>query len=373
MNAPLDPRPQRALFVLPSLRVGGAERVITTVLNELAREPFELHLALLEKEGPFLDRLSPAVKVHDLGVPRALRAAPSLRRLIRRLQPDVVLASAFRLNLLTTLLKPTLPRRTRLVIREVTVLDSILGNGWRSRMLSILASRAFRNAHAIVCQTDTMRSDFEQHFRVPPDKLVTIFNPVDFAALHDLSAEFRSPFSDAGPGPHVIGVGRLDHAKGFDRLIEAFPALLVRRPQAILWLVGDGPESNALRSLAHTLGIADRVRFVGMQRNPYVWMKHADLLVLPSRREGLPNSLLEATALGCPTVALNHPGGTGEILTRLGQADRIVADLSAWDDVWFQRPASTVLERARELTDVHRITEQYRRVLQGDSEFRSAA
>jgi hypothetical protein len=115
--------------------------------------------------------------------------------LICQLQPDVVLASAFRLNLLTTLLKPTLPRRTRLVIREVTVLDSLLGDGWRSRMLSILASRAFRNAHAIVCQTDTMRSDFVQHFRVQPDKLVTIFNPVNFAALHDSSAEFTQKAS----------------------------------------------------------------------------------------------------------------------------------------------------------------------------------
>jgi len=359
--------------VLPSLRVGGAERVITTILNELVRDPLDLHLALLQREGPFLDQLCPAVTVHDLHARRALHAAPALRQLICRLRPDVVLASAFRINLLTTLLKPALPRGTRLVLREVTVLESLLGAGWRSRVLSFVASRAFRNAHAIVCQTDAMRSDFQQRLRIDHDRLVTIFNPVDFAALQALSSEFSSPFSDDGPGPHVVGVGRLDRAKGFDRLLRAFPALLARSPQARLWLVGDGVEADSLRTLADELQITNSVRFVGMQRNPYVWMKHADLFVLPSRYEGLPNALLEATALGCPTIASDHPGGTREIMTRLGQSNRIVSDLTAWDEAWFERPAPAVLDRARELTDIRHVAEQYRRVLQGDSAIRSAA
>lgn len=359
--------------MLPSLRVGGAERVITTVLNELADDPLDLHLALLQPEGPFLSQLSPAVTVHDLGVRRALHAAPALRRLVCRLRPDVVLASAFRLNLLTTLLKPALPRCTRLVIREVTILDSLLGAGWRSRMLSAVASRAFRNANAIVCQTDAMRSEFEQRLGIHGEQLVTIFNPVDFSAIHELSTADDSPFGDAGPGPHVVGVGRLDPAKGFDRLVRAIPALLDRHPHARVWLVGDGPEAESLRALAVELKIIDRIRFAGMQRNPYVWMKHADLFVLPSRYEGLPNSLLEATALGCPTVALEHPGGTREIMSRLGQPERIVSELNTWDAAWFERPAAAVLERARELTDVRHVADQYRRVLSGDSALRSVA
>jgi glycosyltransferase involved in cell wall biosynthesis len=373
MSAPHDPRRSRALFVLPSLRVGGAERVITTILNQLANDPLDLHLALVEREGPFLQQLTPAVTVHDLGVRRALHAGPALRRLVCRLQPDVVLASAFRLNLLTTLLKPALPRRTRLVIREVTVLDALLGTGWRSRVLSAVAARAFRNANAIVCQTDAMQSEFEQQFGIRRDRLVTIFNPVDFSAIRELSDHYESPFRDAGPGPHVVGVGRLDPAKGFDRLVQAAPALLDRFPDACVWLVGDGPEAPSLHRLAHELNIADRIRFVGMQRNPYVWMKHADLFVLPSRREGLPNALLEATVLGCPTVALEHPGGTREIMTRLGQSERIVSELRDWDRCWFERPAPEALERARELTDVRHVADQYRRVLQGDSALRSVA
>jgi glycosyltransferase involved in cell wall biosynthesis len=373
MSAPHDRPRSRALFVLPSLRVGGAERVITTILNQLANDPLDLHLALVEREGPFLQQLSPAVTVHDLGVRRALHAGPALRRLVCRLQPDVVLASAFRLNLLTTLLKPALPRRTRLVIREVTILDSLLGTGWRSRALSAVAARAFRNANAIVCQSDAMQSEFEQQFGIRRDRLVTIFNPVDFAAIHELSDQDESPFSDAGPGPHVVGVGRLDPAKGFDRLLQAVPALLERSPDACIWLVGDGPEAASLRSLSRDLNIADRVRFTGMQRNPYAWMKHADLFVLPSRREGLPNALLEATALGCPTVALDHPGGTREIMSRLGQSARIVTDLRDWNHSWFERPAPEVLERARTLTDVRDVADQYRRVLQGDSALRSVA
>lgn len=363
----------RALFVLPSLRVGGAERVVTTVLNELAGDDLDLHLGLLQREGPFLDQLSPRVTVHDLASRRALHAAPALRGLICRLRPDAVLANAFRLNLLTTLLRPTLPRGTRVVIREVTVLESLLGTGWRSRLLTLLATQAFRQAHAIVCQTDAMRDEFEQTLRLHQHRLVTIFNPVDFDALHAQSLEVDSPFRGHGPGPHVVGVGRLDRAKGFDRLVDAFPALLSRRPEARLWLVGGGPEADSLQALARERGVANRVQFVGMQQNPYVWMKHSDLFVLPSRREGLPNSLLEATALGCPTVVLDHPGGTREIMERLGQPGRVVFDLAAWDESWFQRPTATILALARELTDVRRVVEQYRRVLQGDAAIVSAA
>lgn len=359
--------------MLPSLRVGGAERVITTVLNELAGDSIDLHLGLLHREGPFLNELSPRVTVHDLGGRRALHAAPALRRLICRLRPDVVLATAFRLNLLTTLLRPSLPRGTRIVIREVTVLDSLLGSGWRSRLLSLLARRAFRQADAVVCQTNAMRAEFAQTLRLNQNRLVTIFNPVDFEALHARSLESASPFRSHGPGPHIVGVGRLDRAKGFDRLVEAFPDLLHRRPDARLWLVGGGPEHAPLQTLARTRGIAERVQFVGMQQNPYVWMKHADLFVLPSRREGLPNSLLEATALECPTIALEHPGGTREIMERLGQPERIVRDLSAWNDNWFRRPEAATLDRARELTDVRRVVEEYRHVLQGDAAIPSAA
>jgi glycosyltransferase involved in cell wall biosynthesis len=93
-------------------------------------------------------------------------------------------------------------------------------------------------------------------------------------------------------------------------------------------------------------------------------MRHADLFVLSSRHEGTPNALLEAIACECPVVTLDHPGGTREVLERLGQSHRIVDALEPWSPEWFERPDPAVLAIARELLDGARITERYLEVFE---------
>lgn len=364
-GCPLETSCRCALFVVPSLRIGGAERVMVTLANQLAGQ-VDLHLAVLDARGPLRSQLSPSVTVHDLAARRALHSFAALRRLIWRLRPDAVLTTAFRMNLVATLLAPLLPPGTRLVIREVTVLEALLGRGLRGAAVRTLAARAFARAETVVCQTDAMRADLRSTLRLDPDRLVTIFNPVDYAAIRRRADEGDSPFAHEGPGPHVVGVGRLEPAKGFDRLIHAFPALVRRRPEARLWLIGDGAAHRALQQASQRQGIAPQVHFAGAQENPFRWMKHADLFVLPSRREGLPNALLEALACGCPVVALDHPGGTREFLTRVGQPQRVVTRLDDWDPTWFHRLPASAAGRARELTDVRTVAEHYRRVLSGE-------
>ena len=354
----------RALFVIPSLRMGGAERVFATLLNEFSATDIELHLAVLQREGMYFDTLSPRVTVHDLAVRRAVHSFPKLQRLVSRLHPDVVLSTSLRMNLIVTLLKPLLPAGTRIAIREVTALEALLGKGLRAACIRNLARIGYRRADSIICQSATLASELQESCGTASARMRVIHNPVDFAAV---AAKSRSgnPYADAGPGPHVVAVGRLEPAKGIDRLVSAFPQLLQRRPDAQLWLVGDGGEAARLAELADSLGIRERVRFAGMQSNPYPWMRCADLLVLPSRREGMSNTLLEAIACECPIVVLDHPGGSREAMRLTGQERRVVADLAAWDDGWFERPSPFVLQRAREHFSLEMIVEQYRQVLYG--------
>jgi glycosyltransferase involved in cell wall biosynthesis len=150
-----------------------------------------------------------------------------------------------------------------------------------------------------------------EHLGIRRDKLVRIYNPVDVETVRGLAESTKMPYR--GPGPHVMAMGRLQHEKAYDVLLRAFASVLNALPQAKLTILGEGPLEALLKKQALELGIDQAVAFPGFQKNPWPYMKHADLFVLASRFEGMPNALLEALALGTPVVATDCPGGVREI------------------------------------------------------------
>ena len=137
---------------------------------------------------------------------------------------------------------------------------------------------------------------------IPGPKVRVLRNGVDLELFHpvDRSAA-RAQLGLSGPT--LLSVGHLIERKGHDLVIGALPAL----PQFSLLIVGEGPERSALEALAVSLGVADRVRFLGTFAQDRLMEVYsaADTLVLASSREGWPNVLLEAMACGTPVVASN--------------------------------------------------------------------
>ncbi|MCA9061898.1 MAG: glycosyltransferase [Planctomycetaceae bacterium] len=355
------------LFLLPSLECGGAERVATTLLRNLPTDGCQLHLGVLRKSGPLLEDLPDHVVVHDLQRPRVSRALPQLLSVIRRVRPEVVLSSMTHLNLAVASLKPVFPRRTRLVLRET--MTAAQSQSIRTlRMLGRRVSgRIYRLADSVICQTDTMKRELADNLRLPEQKLCVVRNPCDFHRLKQLATTGDSPFAHRGPGPHILGLGSLLPVKGFERLVKSFPALLRTSPAAHLWLVGTGPCEHSLRTLARDLNIEDRIHLPGFQKNPALWLRHADLLVSSSWFESAPNILVEAAACECPVIALRQTGGTQEILNLTGQTNRIVSSLDDWKDWWFERPTADVRQRAEEVFGLKTVIADYRQLLLPES------
>lgn len=303
---------KRVLFLIPSLSGGGAERVFTILLRHLDRSRFEPQLAVLEAKGAYVADIPSDVVVHDLRVRRVRYALPHIIWLIWRTRPQIVVSTLGHLNIALSMFRWMLPADVKIVVREAVVVSSLLreelGN---SRLWTWLYRHSYKHADKVICLSDSMVEDMVNSFGLPRKKLIRIYNPVEVARVREQADLGSNPYS--GPGPHLVAAGRLTRQKGFDVLLDAMPAVLQELPTARLTILGEGPLRSALETQARTLGLAGVVSLPGFERNPWRYLRHANIFVLPSRYEGLPNVMLEALALGTPVVAADCPGAVKEV------------------------------------------------------------
>ncbi len=313
---------RRVLFLIPSLGGGGAERVMVTLLRHLDRSRFQLAVAVVDsREAAYRVDVPEHVELIDLHCTRVRYALPKIMRLIWQRRPDVVFSTLGHLNLALAMLRPLVPNGVRYIGRESNIVSEVLSGYTHSRLWGWAYRRFYPRFDVVVCQSVDMREDLIGHFAFPPGKAVVIHNPVDIERIRRLAAEVIStddepPASHSDAAPHLVAAGRLTHQKGFDLLVEALALCDGMRPR--LTLLGEGPLRPALEQLARQRGVADWVRFVGFQKNPYTFFAQADAFVLSSRYEGFPNVVLEVLACGTPVIAMPCPGGVAEIAELAG-------------------------------------------------------
>lgn len=177
--------------------------------------------------------------------------------------------------------------------------------GWRLQRLL--------NGQRVHVVSQGLASELCDTLHVRPRQLVTIYNPFDIAALRMLAAQ-PTPQSQSITRPFVVGVGEFNTRKAFHRLIEALKTSGL--PDDLV-LIGQGPQEPALRQLAASLGLAERVHFLPFHDNHWALVKKARLLVLCSDSEGLGNVLIEALILGVPVVSTDCPHGPRDIVAPL--------------------------------------------------------
>lgn len=151
----------------------------------------------------------------------------------------------------------------------------------------------------------------------PRAKVEVLHNPVDVREFQpptpaDVEAA-RRKLELAGDAPVAACIARFHQIKGVDVLVEAWGEVTKALPPATLLLIGDGPQRAALEEDARALGIRDRVRFLGYRDSVLEGLWASDIVVVPSRMEGLSLAALEAMATGLPVVA-TRVGGLPEIV-----------------------------------------------------------
>ncbi len=166
--------------------------------------------------------------------------------------------------------------------------------------------RTLYGARPLVAVSRGVADDLRAAFGIGTGNIRVIGNPFDFAAIRRLAAE---PCSLRPAEPYILHVGRYAAQKRHDLLLAAFAGLDM--PHRLVLLT---PPDARLAALVAQHGLERRVTIADFQANPYPWMAGAELLVLCSDHEGLPNVLIEALACGTRVVSTDCPSGPREIM-----------------------------------------------------------
>jgi glycosyltransferase involved in cell wall biosynthesis len=290
--------------MLNSFDIGGTERQTVELVRRLDPNRFRVHLACIIRRGPLLADVPASVPVESFPLkgfrsPAAalqlVRFAAWCRRIGARLVHTCDLyANTFGLH----------GARLAGVPARIGSRREILTGKTRLQLAGQRA--AYRLAHAVVANSAAAAAQLVRE-GVPSRKVRVIPNGVD-------TARFAAT---APPRPirRVVMVANLRSEKGHDVLIDAAPQILAAHPDAEFVLAGDGPQRESLAARAESRGVAGRVRFLGQCRDIPEVLAGADLFVLPSRSEALPNAVIEAMAAGLPVVA-SAVGGIPELVTQ---------------------------------------------------------
>jgi glycosyltransferase involved in cell wall biosynthesis len=298
---------KRVLHVIDSLHLGGAQEVVLN-LATCGSARFRHEVATLHGHGIYWDRLREAgIPVHSLSphkfFPLYLATLPAL---LLAKRPHILHCHLIPSNILAKPLGALLG--VPLILNHDHTNDP---NRIDNKLLLALDKSTNRLARHIIAVAGACRDFLIHHESVPPEKITLVPNAIDlrrFSTGMLLRRESRVWLGLPQDGPVIAGVGRLNPQKNFSLFLDIAAALAPKFPEVRFLLAGEGPEESMLREKANALGLGERVVFSGYVADTRRVYVAADLLLMPSRFEGLPMTLLEAMAMGLPVVASNLDG-----------------------------------------------------------------
>lgn len=298
------------LYVIDNLEYGGGERGFLQLVRGLTGQGWPVGVAA-QPGGVFEAQARAAGAAF---FPLKMRARVSLatvwrlRRVVREHGFAIVHSQGARADFLTRLALVRLPRIGCVCTIQMPVEGFDVGRTRRTvyRALDRLTAR---RVDRFIVVSRTLRSLLVDRRGIAPRRVRLIRNGVEVdpadpsAARRRAAAAVRAELGVAAGDRLVAAVGRLVGQKGFDDVIRALPAVLGAVPTARLVIVGDGPLRARLAALAREAGVESHVSLLGFRSDVPDFLRAADVLVIPSRREGFPMVTLEAMALGTPVVA----------------------------------------------------------------------
>ncbi|WP_295231684.1 glycosyltransferase [uncultured Chryseobacterium sp.] len=295
---------RKIVFILPSLKAGGAERVISYIAARLREDLFEVKLIVLGfKEDTVYDIGS--LNTQYLQRSRLINSVVPLFKILFAERPHVVFSTISHVNLAMGFFSIFF-KRIKFVGREASVMSQMNQfTNFNSKILKSLTSILYARMTMIVCQSEDMRLDCIRYFGLKSSNLTVINNPITHLPeiVEGHIAKDKIKF---------ITIGRLSKEKGHLRIIDGLKK--IKNYDFTYTIIGSGPQEIAIKDQIRISNLENKVSFIPYTSKILEELKNHDYFLQGSFVEGFPNALLESCSVGTPVIAFNAPGGTKEIV-----------------------------------------------------------
>ncbi len=288
-------------FVVTAMYRGGAERVVSVLANNYAKEGFEVHIIMLwhNTVGYKLDE---RIKIHCfeqkgknqyLKIPSVIS---KLRKKIKEISPGAVISFIAQNNIVSYYAVKGLG--VRLLVSERIDPASMK----RGKIYSMLLDHVYKNSSLTVLQTKRVLNFFPEKVR---KNSIVIYNPVTVNCIADTKSHT------------IVTAGRLEKQKNHKMLISAFSEFYKNHPEYNLVIYGEGSLRSELETLIQEKGLNDVISLPGNINNVQEKISEAEIFVLSSDFEGMSNALMEAMAIGLPCISTDCAGSDELIEDRI--------------------------------------------------------
>ncbi|ESU25839.1 glycosyltransferase [Flavobacterium limnosediminis JC2902] len=320
MNIPK--RNHKIALIGYTLNSGGLERVMSSLSVYFGNQGIEVHnIVLVDDVGyPYSGTLVNIGKMKEQhkGIFGKLQLLRFLKKYLQQGNFDFIIDFRYRIKPFQEVLMANWVYKTK------TIYTVHSGNTATYIPESkFLANLIFKNKYAVVCVSDAIKVSVEKMYDF--QNLHRIYNPINLSEIQQKSSE-TIPFEFQ----YVMGMGRFDYynVKQFDRLIAAYLESDLPQKSIHLILIGEGERRAEVEKLVES---HPKIHFTGFQQNPYPYLKNALFLVVCSKYEGFPMSVIEAMACGTPVVAFDGISGPNEVI--VNEKNGLLAENQNFEDL----------------------------------------
>lgn len=294
---------------------GGATRSNLIIASGLASSRLDITLVYGHSTEENKELIPKNLKSVELGFGSPLIMLFKLIKFIRSEKPKIIIAGKIQANIIVYLANLISFTNSKVIFidRVAPSIEIKNKSGVLYKLLPYFMKLFYPKADKVIAVSQGCAQDIESIVGKLGTRLEVIYNP---SITDDKIKRSYLPINHPwfkGDYPVVVAVGRLTAQKDFSTLIRAFEQVL-KEIECRLLILGDGEERKILESLINQLGISEHVSIYGYVDNPHPYLRKADLFVLSSAWEGLPNVLLEAMSYGTSVVSTNCVSGPKEIL-----------------------------------------------------------